>query len=485
LLRYGILQDDAPALKWQRRCLEALARVDGARLEMSLTPVADSVARARAAALDFILSFTDLGDAAGFVDLPRFGLWQPLLGDWINYRGEPGAFWEVYEGHATSAALLVRAHADPEMVTVLREVHLRTQRLSHLENREQLLERLLGTPAQACRELVRNGSISGPTRRAERPVRRRPTAADRARLKALIGARIVATGLSSLFRHDQWNVGIVDQPIADFLNHSAPPVRWLPPTPRSEFRADPFGIVLDGNPTILCEYYSYVDNRGFIVALNPERPAPFVRETIGPERPVHLSYPYLFEHEGRHYCVPESSEAQEITMFEIDRSSDRWKKVATLVTGRGFADASLFEHEGRWWMAASDVADKGANSELHLWFAADPEGPWEAHPGNPVKIDVRSARPGGTPFRVGGVLYRPAQDCSSTYGARIIINRVLELGPEVFREEVAATVDPDPCGAYPQGLHTLSAMGDQTLIDGKRSIFAPAQLWRVVRKLIS
>ena len=98
---------------------------------------------------------------------------------------------------------------------------------------------------------------------------------------------------------------------------------------------------------------------------------------------------------------------------------------------------------------------------------------------------MRSARPGGTPFRVGGVLYRPAQDCSSTYGARIIINRVLELGPEVFREEVAATVDPDPCGAYPQGLHTLSAMGDQTLIDGKRSIFAPAQLWRVVRKLIS
>jgi hypothetical protein len=299
---------------------------------------------------------------------------------------------------------------------------------------------------------------------------------------ARIGARAVSTGLRSFFRHDQWNIGIVDRPIAEFLTLKGPaPVRWLPATPRAEFRADPFGMTVAGKPTILCEYYSYKDDRGFIVATDPEATGPHTRVHIGPEPPVHLSYPYLFEHEGRLFCVPESSAAREITVFEAERFPDRWKKVATLVTGRGFADASLFQHDGRWWLAASDVADHGANSELHLWFATDPSGVWQPHPGNPVKIDVRSSRPGGTPFRAGGELYRPAQDCSSTYGARIVINRVVELTPTTFREEVAATVDPDPRGPYPQGLHTLSAMGQQTLIDGKRHVFAAAQMFRVLR----
>src|SRR5213596_456309 len=56
-----------------------------------------------------------------------------------------------------------------------------------------------------------------------------------------------------------------------------------------------------------------------------------------------------------------------------------------------------------------------------------PLGPWRPHPGNPVKVDVRSSRPAGGPFLFGGNLYRPAQDCSRTYGGGITINRVTHL----------------------------------------------------------
>jgi hypothetical protein len=77
-------------------------------------------------------------------------------------------------------------------------------------------------------------------------------------------------------------------------------------------------------------------------------------------------------------------------------------------------------------------------------------------------------------------LYRPAQDCSNTYGARVVLNRVLVLTPGAFCEEAAATVDPDPKGRYPGGLHTLSKLGNQTLIDGKRSVFVAAEFFRVL-----
>jgi hypothetical protein len=180
-------------------------------------------------------------------------------------------------------------------------------------------------------------------------------------------------------------------------------------------------------------------------------------------------------------CVPETHEAREIALYEAERFPDRWKRLTTLVSDTVTVDASVFRHGDTWWLAGSEAAPKGANCELHLWHAADITGPWQPHPGNPVKIDVRSARPGGTPFVQDGVLYRPAQDCSKTYGGRIIINRVVTLTPTAFREDLAVAVDPDTAGPYPDGLHTLSAVGNVTLIDGKRIRFVPAQFRRTLR----
>ena len=94
---------------------------------------------------------------------------------------------------------------------------------------------------------------------------------------------------------------------------------------------------------------------------------------------------------------------------------------------------------------------------------------------------MMTSRPAGTPFWVDGALYRPAQDCSSTYGARVQINRILVLTPTDFSEEVVACVEPDSRGLYPRGLHTLSSLGRQTLVDGKRSVFVAAEFLRVLR----
>jgi hypothetical protein len=195
---------------------------------------------------------------------------------------------------------------------------------------------------------------------------------------------------------------------------------------------------------------------------------------------VHLSYPFLIDVEGRLFCIPESCAAQEIGLYEVERFPDRWVKVANLLEGIPIVDATIFRHEGTWWLAGSEAAAKGTTCELHLWHATAITGPWHPHAANPVKIDVRSARPGGTPFYENGVLYRPAQDCSRTYGGRVIINRVVTLTTTAFEEVPAAVVEPDPAGRYPAGLHTLSQVGDITLIDGKREVFSPAEFRRVL-----
>ena len=107
--------------------------------------------------------------------------------------------------------------------------------------------------------------------------------------------------------------------------------------------------------------------------------------------------------------------------------------------------------------------------------------PWEAHFLNPVKTDIRSSRPAGTPFSHEGELYRPAQDGSSSYGGSVTITRVDELTPERFREVAVATISPSPSDRYKDGIHTISAAGSRTVVDGRRDVFILASATRQLR----
>jgi hypothetical protein len=531
LIRFGILYDGGMLQSWQLDALEHLlalksahaislivARDAGAAEDatghrplpeclgglpiVTLTPDSEGTERAESSAstasrsstlarvadykLDFVLSF--LGDScpSELLKIPRYGVWRYHFGDWFHHRGGPVGFWEVYEGRSVSSALLLRQQQEASAAIILREGHLRTDLLSCAKNKRQLLTRFAHWPAQVCTD-IRHGAtdrLTGPVVRTAAPVRELPNRWQTLNCRLHTLVRAARTALRSLLRHDQWNIAVVDQPIASFLHSRPTSVRWLAPTKRSELRADPFAFVHGGQQRILCEHFSYHDNRGYIVALNPDEDAAATRVDIGPQPPVHMSYPYLLYEQGRLLCLPESSEAKEVACYELQRFPDRWVRVATLLRSEAIVDATVFRHGEYWWLAGSEVAPKGANCELHLWYAQAVSGPWHAHPGNPVKIDVRSSRPGGTPFLHDGVLYRPAQDCSNTYGARVIINRVHTLTPIAFHEESVATLAPDPNGPYPDGLHTLSQFGDLTLIDGKRRIFVPAEFRRVLMKTL-
>lgn len=76
-----------------------------------------------------------------------------------------------------------------------------------------------------------------------------------------------------------------------------------------------------------------------------------------------------------------------------------------------------------------------------------------------------------------------AQDCSRNYGGSIVINRGTRLTPPAFEEEVASHPRPDPAGRCPDGLHSLSAAGDLTLVDAKRHELLPAVVTPPVNRL--
>src|SRR5262249_59984970 len=129
---------------------------------------------------------------------------------------------------------------------------------------------------------------------------------------------------------------------------------------------------------------------------------------------VHGSYPFLLQHTNKVYCVLEAFGSMEIALFVGVDFPLRWKKIATLVPDVAGVDPTLFPHNGRWWLAYTD-GQQLANVNLFLYYADQLTGPWKHHAYNPVKTDIRSARPEGTPFIVEGRWFGPATDTSPTY----------------------------------------------------------------------
>jgi hypothetical protein len=182
----------------------------------------------------------------------------------------------------------------------------------------------------------------------------------------------------------------------------------------------------------------------------------------------HASYPYLLETDGRIFMTPETCDLNELGLYEAIDFPRRWKKAGVLLAGIPATDATVFQHRDKWWILCTTM---DAQSEVLLAFYADSLfGPWRGHRRNPLKVDVRGARPAGRPFEINGRLYRPSQDCSQKYGGRIVVHEILELDTDRWSEERAFSLAPEPAWPYNKGLHTLNIAGDICIIDAKRDI---------------
>lgn len=267
---------------------------------------------------------------------------------------------------------------------------------------------------------------------------------------------------------EHWAIGFIPKPVQHVLDRfDAREIRWLEP-PAGQVLADPVSaFVRDGALQVFAERYDFQDRQGRIVVFDVDArgTASLPREVL--RLPVHASYPYLIGHGGAMYCLPEAHASNRVQLHRATAFPDRWVPDRVLLDGFAGVDPTVFEHEGRWWLFAGNHADQD-ETRLYVFHADDLFGPWQPHAANPVKSDIRCSRPAGPPFRRGGDLFRPAQDCSRTYGGAVAVNRIVALSPTQFREETVAVLNPDPNGPRAHGLHTLSGAGDFTLVDGKR-----------------
>ena len=424
----------------------------------------------RAFDLDVALRFGFRILRGEFLNLARFGVWSYHHGDNLVNRGGPPGFWEVMEANPVTGSVLQVLGSRLDAGRVIYRSFAGTEPHSVHRNKNNYYWKTSDFVLRKLQDLHARGpqALEPETGQAVfRPYSERlytqPGNLEMAGLFGRWAWRYAGARLSNAAYRYQWflafHLGKKEGP-ADTLYRFRP---ILPPKDR--FWADPFPLKREERFYIFLEEYLYREGKGRIAVMELDRQGNWTPPRVALERDYHLSYPFIFEWQGELYMLPETADNRTLELYRCLEFPQRWALEKVLLQGVTAADATLAEVDGLWWLFAT-LAVEGAskNDELHLFYAGSPLGPWRPHRGNPVKSDVRSARPAGKLFRWNGALYRPAQDCSATYGAAVSLNRILRLDQDCYEEQEVSKILP----RWRPGListHTFNADGELTVVD--------------------
>jgi hypothetical protein len=265
------------------------------------------------------------------------------------------------------------------------------------------------------------------------------------------------------FSHEQWFIAAEHVGSSQVGNTNT---SLLVP-PRDRFYADPFPFEHNGRTYMFFEELLFADGKGRISFVEVKLDGTFSEPRVALETGFHLSYPSIFQWRGEIYMLPEMSAAGQQRLFRAKEFPHCWEPNHILLDDVRLADPTLHEQDGIWWLFGSGVhSDGDMNSELHLFYADSPLGPWKSHPRNPIVSDVRRARPAGRVYRQGQIWIRPGQDCASRYGAGIALCRIDVLTTTEYRETPVARIGPEWMAGN-VGTHTINTSSTWRVWDGR------------------
>jgi len=288
--------------------------------------------------------------------------------------------------------------------------------------------------------------------------------------------------LNSYLVLETWNVGFARMNFPAVLAGGFPPaVTMLPRLEFGRYIADPFILSTAPVLRLLVEDFNYFEcGRISEVTVHDPLGVPEANIEARLVSIHHLSYPFLFQEGGSTYCLPECYQSNASLLYRYE--SGALVPVAELLSNARATDGTIVFHDGLYWLFCG-LEDDIDQVNLYLFFSDALTGDWSPHPLNPVKTDVRSSRSAGPIVKLNGELFRPAQDCSQSYGYGLAINRITKLSTTAFEESVVITLKPESISESCRGLHTVSFSDDMMVVDAKFYLvgFAPILL-RILRR---
>jgi hypothetical protein len=426
---------------------DALGSTDVASLleEVPSIPV-DDLAEVLKHNLDVIFDFGLCPVHGDMLSAARYGVWS------FQYDENPPFFWDIYDRNPVSRSSLRTLANPPETSRIIYESKASTDFTSLYRSRNPIYWKTSEFAVRALRNLHSHGDTYIQSLPADRdgdsPTRNPKRSPNPLRLAVFMArhlSRSVQARRASLRSGPRKKWCLVVRRRSANYRFDDPTGYHLIPSPKDRFYADPMLVERDGKTFLFFEDFRFAEGRAVISCceLSPDgtaasQPAEVLR------RPFHLSYPFIFEHEGEMYMVPETKGNCKVELYRATSFPHTWESEAVLLDDIYAVDATIHKANGKFWMFASVSDGRYSNcDELSLFFADSLKGPWTPHPRNPLISDVERARPAGALFYEEGHLIRPSQDSSKAYGYALVFSEVLTLTETEYEERLVSRLDPE------------------------------------------
>lgn len=199
--------------------------------------------------------------------------------------------------------------------------------------------------------------------------------------------------------------------------------------------ADPFMYEADGEHYLFVELFENKKNKACIAYYKFIDGKPVYQGKII-EQPYHMSYPCVFEYNGEHYMIPETSANQSIDLYRATAFPQKWEKVKTLVSGVRYIDTTVLKRNDHYYAVSYQRTAQGWGLDA---FALDMEKMAMTKTAS-KHYAANVCRPAGH-FIQKDELLRPAQNCARKYGENLILYCVDHFDSSRYEEHEKSHVD--------------------------------------------
>ncbi len=415
---------------------------------------------------DVILNLSRVIYPNELMSYARFGVWTPYDGD-SRFVSESAVGWReiVDDIHILRCAVEINRPGQPAQLAG--ESFLFSDTQSFTRNQAYMLWKVSAIIPNILKSLAHHGETDFFSRtkllQGGREVNEVPSFFQSISLFVKQGIFTVAKKLTRYFKFDQWAL-LIKRGKPD-LHLSWNTFERITP-PKDRIWADPFLVERDGQTYLFIEEMLFKRGIGTINLLKLNHQGQVDSNQVLIERPYHMSYPFLFEHRGELYMLPETNGNNAIEVYRCVHFPDQWEFHKTLMKDLKAVDATLLEHDGRWWMFVTIAAYGNTTWDtLHLFHADDPlSDTWTAHPLNPVISDIRTARMAGRIYQNSAGLIRPSQNSSNRYGYGLNLNQIITLTTTEYAERQIDQLVPPP-NSDVKAVHTFNYSENWTVMD--------------------
>lgn len=444
----------------------------------------EDILKIKNASVDFILRFGFNIIRGEILNTARYGIWSYHHDDEQKYRGGPPGFWEIFYNDDVNGVILQQLTSQLDAGYILNKAFFRTIKHSYSANIDQIYYESAFWPCQLVKK-IETGTFKPKESKSNAKIFHEPSNIKFILFILKLFRNKIKFHYNELCRVENWNTGIALTSKEEILKGELPE-QWVfqDKSSKKKFNADPFIFEDNGNLYLLCENYNYRLRKGKIdISVINQKNLKTESTTTAIEEPFHLSYPFVFKHQNQIYCIPETFEKRQVRLYVFDRKTLSFQFKKVLINDKPAIDSTLLFYNNKYWLFFTQKDHPSL--KLYIYFSDKPDGEYQAHKNNPVKTNIKSARPAGAFIQHGDKIYRPAQDNSSTYGKRIIINRLEQLTERDFAESYVCSIYPPKNEkSFNKGIHTINFQNKYLVIDLKRFNFLWINLsYQFFRKL--